>query len=99
MNPLLKEAKFLLTALATEEFVPTDRITQLAKKTRSCADQLDNKTQLELRATIDKLIEAMSSHMRRSKTRLNQLQANRRSLKKFGHLRTHTIGQRYYNSI
>jgi hypothetical protein len=99
MKPVLEEAKLLLKALASDEFVPTDRLTQLARQARSSAEQLDPKSQREVMATINKLVEAMGAHTKRTKTRLNQLQANRRSLKKFGHLRTHAIGQRYYNSI
>ena len=99
MKSVLDEAALLLEALATEEFVPADRLTKLAKRARRCADQLDPRSQRLILATLNELIEAMNGHLKQTKAKLGQLQTNRRALKKFGHLRRHATGQRYYNSI
>jgi len=99
MTSIMAEAKTLLEALENEEFVSSERLSALARKAKQCANQADPEIQRQIMATINQLIKAMELHLDRTKSKLTQLQSNRRSLKKFGHLRKHSKGQRYYNTV
>jgi ferritin len=99
MTSIIAEARSLQAVLEQEEFVSVDRVSELAKRARSCADLVDPEAQQRIMTALNELFDTVKRHQSRTTKKINQLRSNRRSIKKFAHLRGHSKGQRYYNSM
>ena len=95
---LVDEAKFLIKTLESEEFVDGNLLSDFAERARQCAAQVAPDAQQAVLDAFNELIEAVRTHQVKTQERLTQIQNNRRSLRKFNHLRQHTRGQRFHRS-
>jgi hypothetical protein len=98
MIALVDEARLLVEALETEEFVDGDLLSDFAKRARQSASHISPDAQQAVLNAFNELIEAVSHHQNKTQVRLKQIRTNRKALRKFNHIRQFSRGQRLHNS-
>jgi hypothetical protein len=99
MSSLIDEAKALEEALDNNEFVNSDLLNDFAKRARLYAHTVTPEAHSSVLEAFNNLILAVARHQSRTQEKIKTIRTNRRSLKKFGHLRPNTRGQRLHNSF
>ena len=98
MTSLVDEARILVKTLESEEFVDGSLLSDFAKRARQRADQVAPEARQAVLDAFNELIEAVRQHQNKTQARLTQIQSNRRSIRKFSHIRQHSRGQRFHHS-
>ena len=94
MSRLVAEATCLLAAYREEEEVPNERLDSLMQRIRLVASGLQPHELRALKDLTDQLEVAIRHQLEGIGRELRQTGANRRALRGYGHLRSHTRAQR-----
>ena len=98
MRSLVDEARLLIQTLEHDEFVDGSLLSDFAQRARTCAAQIAPEARQTVLEAFNDLIEAVRKHQDKTQARLKQIQTNRRSLRKFNHIRQHARSQRFHHS-